>query len=146
MTISSWIEAMVIPPVELVCGPATACSRCGHRNVGPDGILGETCDPITALPARPGTVVSRPGRLGEVRRAGGAALEAHRRGDPEATALATNAYLRFEPLEKLLAESDASRIDPLEAGFVAFRTALANPATGDPDHWATGWAGPSRIS
>jgi mono/diheme cytochrome c family protein len=71
--------------------------------------------------------------LGEVRRAVGAALEAHRRGDPEATALATNAYLRFEPLEKLLAESDASRIDPVEAAFVAFRTALANPATGDPD-------------
>ncbi len=71
--------------------------------------------------------------LGEVRRAVGAALEAHRRGDPGAMAFATNAYLRFEPLEKLLAESDASRIDPLEQAFVAFRTALGNPAAGDAD-------------
>src|SRR5262249_20115471 len=42
-------------------------------------------------------------------------------------------YLRFEPLEKIIAESDASRIDPIEQAFVAFRTALANPAAGDPE-------------
>ena len=72
-------------------------------------------------------------QLGEVRRGVEAALEAHRRGDPGAVAFATNAYLRFEPLEKIIAESDASRIDPIEQAFVAFRTALANPAAGDPE-------------
>jgi mono/diheme cytochrome c family protein len=71
--------------------------------------------------------------LGEVRRGVQAALEAHRRGDPGAVAFATNAYLRFEPLEKIIAESDASRIDPIEQAFVAFRTALASPAAGDPE-------------
>jgi hypothetical protein len=71
--------------------------------------------------------------LGEVRRGVQAALEAHRRGDPGAVAFATNAYLRFEPLEKIIAESDASRIDPIEQTFVAFRTALASPAAGDPE-------------
>jgi mono/diheme cytochrome c family protein len=56
--------------------------------------------------------------LGEVQRGVDAALDAHRRGDPGAVAFATNAYLRFEPLEQV---------------FVAFRTALANPAAGDPE-------------
>jgi mono/diheme cytochrome c family protein len=72
-------------------------------------------------------------QLGEVRRGVEAALEAHRRGDPGAVAFATNAYLRFEPLEKVIAESDPTRIDPIEQAFVAFRTALANPSTGDPE-------------
>jgi hypothetical protein len=55
---------MVISPVELVCGPATACSRCGHRNVKPDGILGETCDPIThAAGGRRPCVGARPERV-----------------------------------------------------------------------------------
>ena len=72
-------------------------------------------------------------QLGEVRRGVDAALEAHRRGDPGAVAFATNAYLRFEPLEKIIAESDPTRIDPIEQAFVAFRTALANPAVGDPE-------------
>jgi high-affinity iron transporter len=71
--------------------------------------------------------------LGEVRRGVQAALEAHRRGNPGAVAFATNAYLRFEPLEKIIAESDASRIYPIEQAFVAFRTALASPAAGDPE-------------
>jgi high-affinity iron transporter len=71
--------------------------------------------------------------LGEVRGAVGAALDAHRHGDPGAVAFATNAYLRFEPLEKLLAESDPSRVDPLERAFVAFRAALSSPAAGDAD-------------
>src|SRR5262245_6510632 len=72
-------------------------------------------------------------QLDQIRRAVDAAVAAHRRGDPEALAFATNAYLRFEPLEKVLAESDSSRIDPLEQAFVAFRTALARPSAGDPD-------------
>jgi hypothetical protein len=72
-------------------------------------------------------------QLDQIRRAVDAAVAAHRRGDPEAMAFATNAYLRFEPLEKVLAESDSSRIDPLEQAFVAFRTALASPSAGDPD-------------
>jgi hypothetical protein len=72
-------------------------------------------------------------QLGEVRRGVEAAVEAHRRGDPAAVAFATNAYLRFEPLEKVIAETDPSRIDPIEQAFVAFRTALATPAAGDPE-------------
>ena len=71
-------------------------------------------------------------QLGEVRHGVEAALEAHRRGDPGAVAFATNAYLRFEPLEKVIAEIDPNRINAIEQAFVAFRTALANPAAGDP--------------
>ena len=60
------------------------------------------------------------------------ALDAHRRGDDSAPALATNAYFRFEPLEKPLSEIDQARVETLERDFLAFRTALQNTASGDP--------------
>ena len=89
---------------------------------------------LEGAPGAPGEAMEADhvAQLGEVRHGVEAALEAHRRGDPGAVAFATNAYLRFEPLEKIIAESDPSRIDPIEQAFVAFRTALANPAAGDP--------------
>ena len=71
--------------------------------------------------------------LADVRRVVDAAVEAHRRGDPDAHAIATNAYLRFEPLERFLAERDAARVEALEQSFVTFRTALRDPSKGDPD-------------
>ncbi len=48
----------------------------------------------------------RGAQMAEVRRLLDAARDAQRRGDPAAIALATNAYVRLEPLEKPLAEID----------------------------------------
>src|SRR5262245_29383898 len=45
MRISLWIEAMVVSPVEVVCGPGTAGRR-RHPSNPPASILGETCDPL----------------------------------------------------------------------------------------------------
>src|SRR5262249_39609943 len=94
------------------------------RTLSLEGASGSSAGPMEA---------DHVAQLGEVRHGVEAALAAHRRGDPEAMAFATHAYLRFEPLEKIIAESDASRIDPIEQAFVAFRTALASPAAGDPE-------------
>jgi mono/diheme cytochrome c family protein len=75
----------------------------------------------------------RAAELADVRRVVDAAVEARRRGDPDAHAIATNAYLRFEPLERFLAEKDAARVEALEQSFVTFRSALRDPSKGDPD-------------
>ena len=74
----------------------------------------------------------RGAQMAEVRRLLDAAVDAQRRGDPSATALATNAYIRLEPLEKPLAEIDEVRMEALELQFIAFRKALHDPTTGDP--------------
>jgi hypothetical protein len=71
--------------------------------------------------------------LADVRRVLDAAVDAQRRGDPDAHAIATNAYLRFEPLWRFLAEKDEARVEALEQSFVTFRSALRDPSTGDPD-------------
>jgi high-affinity iron transporter len=71
--------------------------------------------------------------IGEVRRLVDAALDAHRRGDPAAVALATNAYQRFEPLERPLGDVDEPRMEALEGEFIALRTALRDKTTGDPE-------------
>jgi mono/diheme cytochrome c family protein len=52
----------------------------------------------------------RAAELADVRRVLDAAVHAQRRGDPDAHAIATNAYLRFEPLERFLAEKDEARV------------------------------------
>ncbi len=62
-----------------------------------------------------------------------AAVAAYRRRDPTATSLATSAYLRFEPLEKRLADRDEARIGALETSFDTFRNALRDPKLGDPE-------------
>lgn len=75
----------------------------------------------------------RGAQMAEVRRLLDAALDAQRRSDPSATALATNAYFRLEPLEKPLAEIDEVRMEALEREFISFRTALHDPTTGNPE-------------
>lgn len=68
--------------------------------------------------------------LVEVRRLLGAAVEAHGRGDAAAADFATDAYLRFEPLEPHLRTRDAEIVPRLEEAFLAFRMAIARPGVG----------------
>src|SRR4029077_10318996 len=75
----------------------------------------------------------RAAELADVRRVVDAAVDAQRRRDPDAHAIATNAFLRFEPLERFLAEKDGARVEALEQSFVTFRSALRDPSKGDPD-------------
>jgi mono/diheme cytochrome c family protein len=62
----------------------------------------------------------------------GRAIDAHRRRDPAVNSLATNAYLRFEPLEKPLAEINDAHMQALELAFERFRGALRDATMGDP--------------
>jgi mono/diheme cytochrome c family protein len=75
----------------------------------------------------------RAAELMRVREVVDAALVAHDRGDRSADVLATNAYMRFEPLERFIAERDGNAVEAIEGNFVAFRTALRDPTQGDAD-------------
>jgi high-affinity iron transporter len=66
--------------------------------------------------------------LAEVSRLLAASVEAHRRGEAGAASLATDAYLRFEPVERRLAASDPSLVGRLEEGFLSLRTAIHRAA------------------
>lgn len=57
------------------------------------------------------------------------AVAARRKGDPSASGLATDAYMRFEPVEKRLGALDSSLVGRVEEGFVRVRTALREPGT-----------------
>jgi high-affinity iron transporter len=69
--------------------------------------------------------VGRP--LAETRRLLAAALDAYRRGDPAASDLATDAYFRFEPLERRLGATDPAAVRRVEEAFLRLRTALRRP-------------------
>jgi high-affinity iron transporter len=69
--------------------------------------------------------------LDETARLLGAAVEAHRRGDPTATDLATDAYLRFEPLEPRLSARGSALVRRVEEDFMRLRAALAGTSTPD---------------
>jgi high-affinity iron transporter len=57
------------------------------------------------------------------------AVAARRRGAADATAIATDAYMRFEPVEKRLGAIDPSAVARVEEGFVRIRSALREPGT-----------------
>jgi high-affinity iron transporter len=63
----------------------------------------------------------------EVRRLVGQAADAHRRGDPAAVDLASDAYMRFEPLELALGARDPSVVRDVEEAFLALRGGLRRP-------------------
>jgi mono/diheme cytochrome c family protein len=71
--------------------------------------------------------------LADVKRIVGQALDAHRRGDPGAGAIAGQGYLRFEPLEHLLGRHDLGRVATVERQFTKLRDALHDPKAGDPE-------------
>ena len=83
-----------------------------------------------ASPAAPAAAVPQADVLAEVRRLLGAAVEAHGRGDAAAADFATDAYLRFEPLEPHLRTRDGEIVPRLEEAFLAFRMAIARPGAG----------------
>jgi len=57
------------------------------------------------------------------------AIAARRRGEAAAGPLATDAYMRFEPLEKRLGAADPGAVTRVEEGFVRVRSALREPGT-----------------
>jgi high-affinity iron transporter len=63
----------------------------------------------------------------DVRRLLDAAAAAHARGDAGAAALASDAYLRFEPLEPALGARDPGAVRAVEEAFLTLRAALRTP-------------------
>ncbi len=57
------------------------------------------------------------------------AIAARRRGAADASAIATDAYMRFEPVEKRLGAVDPDAVLRVEEGFVRVRSALREPGT-----------------
>jgi hypothetical protein len=66
--------------------------------------------------------------LADVRRQADAAVTAYRLGERDAAALATDAYLSFEPLEARIGVDDPEAVRGVEAAFLRLRTALRQPA------------------
>ncbi len=57
------------------------------------------------------------------------AIAVRRRGEADAGAVATDAYMRFEPVEKRLGAIDPEAVARVEEGFVRVRNALREPGT-----------------
>jgi high-affinity iron transporter len=57
------------------------------------------------------------------------AIAARRRADANAGAIATDAYVRFEPIEKRVGAVDPAAVTHVEEGFVRVRNALREPGT-----------------
>lgn len=67
-------------------------------------------------------------KLAEVRRLVEQAVDSHRRGDPRAVDLASDAYLRFEPLEPALGARDQDVVRRVEEAFLQLRGTLRDPS------------------
>ncbi|HKA27951.1 MAG TPA: c-type cytochrome [Candidatus Binatia bacterium] len=67
--------------------------------------------------------------VGEAHRLLDEAIAARRRGEATAGAIATDAYMRFEPFEKRLGAVDPGAVTRVEEGFVRVRGALREPGT-----------------
>lgn len=65
--------------------------------------------------------------LAEVRRLVKAAADEHGRGGTEAPTLATDAYRRFEPIERHLSAIEPALVTDVEQAFVTLRTKLRDP-------------------
>ncbi len=86
--------------------------------------------------ASPGTMVpDRAAEMREVRRRVDSALAAHRRGDPKASAIATDAYVVFEVLERPLGTVDLAHMRKTETEMVQLISVLR---TGKGDAEAVG--------
>ena len=92
------------------------------------GVPGQAAAP---LPAGGGAVPNADAVFAEIGRLVDGAVEAYARGDAEASGFATDAYMRFEPIERTIAARDPAAVTRVEEAFLAFRTALATPGAGD---------------
>jgi len=79
--------------------------------------------PETGLAAQAAAAVAESHRLLDE------AIAARRRGATDAGAIATDAYMRFEPVEKRLGAIDPAAVTRVEEGFVRVRSALREPGT-----------------
>jgi high-affinity iron transporter len=77
--------------------------------------------PEVALAAQTSAAVAESHRLLD------AAIAARRLGAADASAIATDAYMRFEPVEKRLGAIDRDAVARVEEGFVRVRSALREP-------------------
>jgi high-affinity iron transporter len=93
------------------------------------------------LPSGPGLEAARTAdfaaAFAEVRRQIDAALEAYRVGDADASDLAADAYLLFEPLEPDVARREPAAVLRAEQEFLRLRTALRQPGAIRPVEDAT---------
>jgi len=71
--------------------------------------------------------------LAEVRRLVKAAADEHGRGGQAASSLATDAYLRFEPIERHLSAIQPALVTDVEQAFVTLRTKLRDPEASSAD-------------
>lgn len=93
--------------------------------------LGGVASVTTETDGAPDTVVRETGTdaaFAETRRLLAASRDAHRRGDPAAADLATDAYFRFEPVETLLKVRDPGVVQRVEEAFLALRAGLRQPS------------------
>jgi high-affinity iron transporter len=97
------------------------------RSRGFDGLVGTGAARTPPTPARDPRE-----SLAEVRGLLDAVLAAHRGGDRTAVGIATDAYMRFEPVERRLGAVAPGMVGRVEEGFVRLRHALRDPAAGDP--------------
>ncbi|HEV7735197.1 MAG TPA: c-type cytochrome, partial [Candidatus Binatia bacterium] len=67
--------------------------------------------------------------IGEASRLLDEAVAARRAGNAGASGMATDAYMRFEPVEKRLGALDSGLVGRVEEGFVRVRTALREPGS-----------------
>jgi high-affinity iron transporter len=87
----------------------------------------------TASPEPPGPVAARASAaVAQSHALLDRAIAARRRGDAGAGALATDAYMRFEPIEKRVGAVDPAAVTHVEEGFVRVRNALREPGTAVP--------------
>jgi FTR1 family protein len=80
-------------------------------------------EPAQALAARATAAIAASHRLLDE------AIASRRRGAADASAIATDAYTRFEPVEKPLGAIDRDAVARVEEGFVRVRSALRQPGS-----------------
>jgi high-affinity iron transporter len=81
----------------------------------------------TAAPPAAGLAAQATAAVAESHRLLDEAIAARRRGATDAGAIATDAYMRFEPVEKRLGAIDPDAVARVEEGFVGVRSALREP-------------------
>src|SRR5262245_16505991 len=85
--------------------------------------------PATAAEAQASLAARASAAIADTHRLLDEAIAARRRGEAAAGTVATDAYMRFEPLEKRLGAADPGAVTRVEEGFVRVRSALRAPGT-----------------
>ena len=85
--------------------------------------------PATAAEAQASLAARASSAIADTHRLLDDAIAARRRGEAAAGTIATDAYMRSEPLEKRLGAADPGAVTRVEEGFVRVRSALREPGT-----------------